>query len=67
MIYDSLMHWGFRFGLFSSIAMLLSQRNFHVLVIHELVVHFVRGGKLLDNIDHEHPISSWWCPMESLI
>ena len=43
-IFESLWYWGFRFGVFSSIAMFFSQKNFHVLVIHDLVVNLVSGG-----------------------
>ena len=66
MICESLRNLGFRFGVFSSITMFFSQRDFHVLVIHELLVHLLRGGKLLDNIYHEQPMSSLWVSMESL-
>ena len=48
--------WGFRFGVFSLIAMFFSHSNYCVLVIHDLVVHLVRGGKLLENRDPEHPM-----------
>ena len=54
-------YWGF-----SSITMIFLQRNFHVFVIHELVVNLVRGGKLLDNIDPGQPKNSLWGSMESL-
>ena len=37
-----------------------------MLVIHELVVHLVRDGKLLDNRGPEKPISSLWPSIESL-
>ena len=61
----SLWHWGFRFGVFSSITM-FSQRNFHVLVIHYLVVHLMIDGKLLENRGPDKPISSLWDSMYSL-
>ena len=66
-ICESLWHWSFRLGVFSSIAMFLSQGGFRVLVIHELVVYLVSGRKLFDNRDPEKPMSSLWDSMESLI
>ena len=36
------------------------QRNLHVLVIHDLVGHFVSDGKLLENRSPEKKISSLW-------
>ena len=63
MICDYFGHWGFRFGIFSSIAIFFLQSNFRVLVIHWLGIHLVIGGKLLDNRDPEQPISSFWDSM----
>ena len=42
------------------------QRDFHGLVIHDLVVHLVNGGKLLENRYPEQPMSSLWAYIESL-
>ena len=42
------------------------QKNLLVLVIHDLVVQFVCGGKLSENRDHEQPMSSLWDSMEFL-
>ena len=66
MICESLRHWGFRSGVFSSITMFFSKRNFHMLVIHELGVYLVRVGKLLDNRYPEQPMYSLWDSMESI-
>ena len=37
-----------------------------MLAIHELVVHLVRGGKLLENRDPGNPIYSFWDSMQCL-
>ena len=54
--------WGF-----SSPTMFLSQSNFHLLVIHEEGVHGRRGQILSDNRKLEHPMSSLFVSIESLI
>ena len=65
-ICESLGYWVLMIGVFSSITILFWQRNFHVLVIHELVVNLVRGGKLLDNRDLDQHISILWSSLEFL-
>ena len=42
------------------------QKNLLMLVIHDLVVQFVCGGKLSENRDPEQPMSSLWDSMEFL-
>ena len=37
-----------------------------MLVIHELVMHLVRGKKLLENRYPDQPMSSLWASIESL-
>ena len=37
-----------------------------MLVIHAFLVYLVSGGKLLENIDPEQPMSIFWDSMESL-
>ena len=66
MICESLRHWGFRIGVFSSTTMFFSQGNFRMLVIHELGIHLVRGWKLLYNRVPENHMSSLWYYVESL-
>ena len=68
-IYEYFRHRVFRFFL-SSITFFL-QRNFHMLVIHDLVVHLVSGLKLLENRYPDQYMSSLcnstesfrYCPM----
>ena len=50
------MSLGFQVWGISLIAMFFSHSNYCVLVIHDLVVHLVRGGKLLENRDPEQPM-----------
>ena len=66
MICEYLRHWVFRFGVFYSIAMFFLQRDFHLLVIHNLGVHLVSGEKLLENRYPDQPVPSFWYSMESL-
>ena len=66
MIFESLYLLVFKFGISYSITRLFYQSNCQVLVIHELVFHLQRAGKLLDNRFPSHPMSIFYPSIKSL-